>query len=46
MLVISLIQGLAVGLEYFSDEEMGFGINLDLGIIRFTYYFDIETDDL
>jgi len=42
MLAISFIYGLSLGLEYFNSELSGFGINLDLGFIRFTYYTDYD----
>jgi len=38
MLAFSFILGVAFGLEYFDSEDMGFGINLDLGIFRFTWF--------
>ena len=38
MLALSFIKGIAVGLEYFDDEDMGFGINMDLGIFRLTWF--------
>jgi hypothetical protein len=44
MIGFSLITGVAFGLEYFQDEEIGFGINLDLGIFRFTWFRDIEEE--
>lgn len=44
MLAISFIYGLSVGLEYFNTEEIGFGVNLDLGFIRFTYFMDYEPE--
>lgn len=42
MFTIQLITGLSVGFEYLDDEELGFIINIDLGILRITWYKDIE----
>lgn len=42
MIVFQVIHGLSVGLEYFDREVYGFGINLDLGFIRVTWYRDIR----
>lgn len=39
------IKGFSVGLEYFDHEVLGFGINMDIGIFRATWYKDVETDD-
>lgn len=44
MFVFQWIKGIACGLEYFEHEEFGFGVNLDLGILRCTWYRDIEMD--
>lgn len=46
MFTFKFITGLSVGLEYFEHEVIGFGVNLDLGIFRVTWYRDIEPDDL
>jgi hypothetical protein len=46
MLGISMIHGLSVGIEYFDDEQAGFGVNLDLGIFRFTWFRDLIEDDM
>ena len=46
MLSIGPIYGIAFGLEYLDDEDLGFIINVDLGIIRFTWYKDFNADSL
>lgn len=45
LISIQLIHGLSVGLEYVDTEELGFIVNLDLGIVRFTWYRDLEDDE-
>ena len=45
MIVINLIKGLSFGFEYVDHEEYGFIVNLDLGILRFQYFKDIEMDE-
>lgn len=39
------IKGLAFGLEYADIEELGFVINIDLGIFRATFYADVEPEE-
>jgi hypothetical protein len=46
----TLIKGVSCGLEYFDHSLFGFGVNLDLGIFRLTWYKDVgysedETED-
>ena len=45
MIQIGGIFGFSVGIEYFDDEQFGFGINLDLGILRITWFRDVTFDD-
>lgn len=45
MLVYQFIKGLAVGLEYVDDEDLGFIVNADLGVVRFTWYRDLNVED-
>ncbi len=42
MIAYQLIQGLSVGMEYVDDEDLGFIVNMDLGILRITWYKDME----
>jgi hypothetical protein len=44
MFQLQLIKGLSVGLEYADTEEVGFIVNLDLGILRVTWYRDLVED--
>ena len=51
MFVFQWITGLSIGLEYVERKELGFIVNLDLGIIRLTWYRDLvavedDEDDL
>jgi hypothetical protein len=41
----TVIHGLSFGLEYFDRDDIGFGINIDAGILRLTWYKDIVIDD-
>lgn len=41
----SFIKGLSLGLEYDNHPQLGFVVNCDLGILRVTYFADIELDD-
>jgi hypothetical protein len=45
MLTFGWIQGLCFGLEYTEDEELGFILCLDLGLIRMVWYKDMEYDN-
>lgn len=36
------IHGLSVGMEYVDDEDLGFILNCDLGILRITWYKDMD----
>ena len=45
MITFSWIQGLVFGLEYADDEEIGFMICLDLGVIRLVWYKDLTEED-
>lgn len=42
MLTFGWIQGLCFGLEYTEDEDLGFILCLDLGLIRMVWYKDME----
>lgn len=42
MIAFQFIRGLSVGIEYLDDEDMGFIVNCDLGIIRITWYRDMD----
>lgn len=42
MIVIRLIKGVSVGLEYDDDEDIGFFVNVDLGVFRVTWYKNLE----
>jgi hypothetical protein len=44
MFQLQWIYGLSVGLEYMDTEEVGFIVNLDLGILRVTWYRDLVDD--
>lgn len=41
MLVFDWVRGLSVGLEYVDSEDLGFIVNLDLGLLRITWYRDL-----
>lgn len=41
MIVVNPIWGIGVGLEYLEDEDFGFIVILDLGILRITWYKDL-----
>lgn len=43
---IAPIYGLSFGLEYDEREEIGFLINVDLGLLRITWFRDIEPEEL
>ena len=45
MITWQLIKGASVGLEYFDNETLGFGVNADIGLLRVTWYKDIELVD-
>lgn len=45
MVAFMPIKGLSFGLEYFDHAVFGFGVNLDLGILRCTWYKDVEMMD-
>lgn len=45
MITMMLIRGLSFGLEYFDRDDYGFGINVDLGLLRVTWYRDVEFED-
>jgi hypothetical protein len=45
MISFNFIHGLSVGLEYSDTEDLGFIVNLDLGIFRLTWFRDLEIDD-
>jgi hypothetical protein len=42
MIVFGFVKGLCFGIEYDEHEDIGFVINLDLGIFRVTWYRDLE----
>jgi hypothetical protein len=42
MFQFSFIKGASLGLEYFDSQIFGFGLNLDLGILRVTWYKDVH----
>jgi hypothetical protein len=44
MFTFQFIKGLSVGLEYVEAEEIGFVVNVDLGIFRVTWYRDLIED--
>jgi hypothetical protein len=45
MIVFQMIKGLAVGIEYEDDEELGFILNADLGFFRITWFKNIVMDE-
>lgn len=45
MFQFSFIKGVSLGLEYDNHPQLGFVVNCDLGILRVTYFADIELDD-
>lgn len=45
MITFGWIQGLCFGLEYTEDEDLGFILCLDLGLIRVVWYKDMEYDN-
>lgn len=45
MIDISFITGLSFGIEYFDSELVGFGINIDLGFLRCTWYRDAVDEE-
>ena len=42
MFIIQWIHGLSLGIEYVEHETYGFIVNIDVGIVRVTWYRDIE----
>jgi hypothetical protein len=42
MFTMMPIKGVSIGLEYFDREDLGFGINADLGVLRVTWYKDVR----
>lgn len=45
MIVCQFIKGFSVGIEYYDDEDAGFLVNADLGLIRITWYKDLDPTD-
>lgn len=45
MITAGRINGLCFGLEYSEDEELGFIVNLDLGVFRILWFKDVELED-
>lgn len=41
VIVFDWVRGLSVGLEYVDSEDLGFIVNLDLGLLRITWYRDL-----
>lgn len=45
ILQVMPIKGFSVGIEYDEREDFGFIINCDLGLLRFTWFKDLDVED-